>query len=279
MNTNLSRYRNYIFDFKGGAALAIGLILGVIVLGIYVLFELFIIKQSYYNLQNSMLFIIMSYLCTVLFPILGFDLFVMKSEGKKLNFNMQSRPFHVYLLIFPMMLGMMLISEFVVSKIPIKGGVFGDLYDSLSDALSSMSTDTIGIYILTVLFAPLLEEILFRGIIQKGLINKGIKPAKAILFSALAFGIFHLNPWQSVNAFLLGLVLGLVYYKTKSLLMPILLHAFNNFISAYMLLNGNTESITENLHLPDYAGLLAGILLFLLFYYLFMFKNKVYFRE
>ena len=36
----------------------------------------------------------------------------------------------------------------------------------------------------------------------------------------------HLNPWQTVNAFLLGLVLGVVYYKTKSLLMPILLHDY-----------------------------------------------------
>ena len=49
--------------------------------------------------------------------------------------------------------------------------------------------------------------------------------------------------------FLLGLVLGVVYYKTKSLLMPILLHAFNNFISAYLLLNGNSESVTENFYI------------------------------
>jgi hypothetical protein len=34
---------------------------------------------------------------------------------------MQTRPFHVYLMIFPMMLGMMLVSEFLVSRIPIEG--------------------------------------------------------------------------------------------------------------------------------------------------------------
>jgi membrane protease YdiL (CAAX protease family) len=119
----------------------------------------------------------------------------------------------------------------------------------------------------------------FRGIIQKGLINKGVKPAKAIIFSALAFGIFHLNPWQTVNAFLLGLVLGVVYYKTKSLLMPILLHAFNNFISAYLLLNGNSESVTENLHLPEYYGLIVGIVLLSVSYYLFMYRNRIYYRE
>ena len=178
-----------------------------------------------------------------------------------------------------MMLGMMLVSEFLVSKIPIEGEFFGPLYDQMSDAFSTIATDTAGIYLLTVLFAPILEEILFRGIIQKGLINKGVKPAKAIIFSALAFGIFHLNPWQTVNAFLLGLVLGVVYYKTKSLLMPILLHAFNNFISAYLLLNGNSESVTENLHLPEYYGLIVGIVLLSVSYYLFMYRNRIYYRE
>lgn len=289
---NNSRYRNYVFDFKGAMSLFVGLIIGIIILGIYISIYIFheltltqilndkhLVDAKVQQLSSSMFFVILSYLSTVLFPILGFDVLMMKSNGKKLNFSMQSRPFHVYLLIFPMMFGMMMISEFFVSLIPVKGKIFEDLYNSFSEALSSMSTDTVGIYILTVLFAPVLEEILFRGIVQKGLINKGVKPMNAILISAFTFGVFHLNPWQSVNAFLLGLVLGVVYYKTKSLLMPILLHAFNNFISAYMLLNGNTESISENLHLPNYVGLIVGILIFSLFYYLFMYKNKVYFRE
>jgi membrane protease YdiL (CAAX protease family) len=71
----------------------------------------------------------------------------------------------------------------------------------MSDAFSTIATDTAGIYLLTVFFAPIIEEISFRGIIQKGMINKGVKPRNAIIFSALAFGIFHLNPWQTVNAF------------------------------------------------------------------------------
>ena len=212
MSIDNTKYRNYIFDFKAAAALFAGLFIGIMVLGLYTLFAYFILKQGYAEIQSSMVFFIVSYLCTVLFPIIGFDVFVMKSQGKKLNFNMQTRPFHVYLMIFPMMLGMMLVSEFLVSKIPIEGEFFGPLYDQMSDAFSTIATDTAGNYLHTVLLAPFLEEILFRGIIQKGLINKVLKPAKAIIFSSLAFGIFHLNPWQTVNAFLLGLVLGVVYY-------------------------------------------------------------------
>ncbi len=39
------------------------------------------------------------------------------------------------------------------------------------------------------------------------MINNGVKPANAILFSAFIFGIVHLNPWQFIGAFLLGIVL------------------------------------------------------------------------
>ena len=76
---------------------------------------------------------------------------------------------------------------------------------------------------MAVVMAPIFEEIVFRGILQKGLINKGWEPTKAIWVSAIVFGFVHGNPWQFVGAVLLGYVLGLVYHRTKSLLMPILL--------------------------------------------------------
>ncbi len=59
--------------------------------------------------------------------------------------------------------------------------------------MNSISDDTFTLFLLVSFFAPIIEEILFRGIIQKGMINKGVKPAKAIIISALAFGIVHLQ--------------------------------------------------------------------------------------
>ena len=86
MSIDNTKYRNYIFDFKAAAALFAGLFIGIMVLGLYTLFAYFILKQDYSEIQSSMVFFIVSYLCTVLFPIIGFDVFVMKSQGKKLNF-------------------------------------------------------------------------------------------------------------------------------------------------------------------------------------------------
>lgn len=80
------------------------------------------------------------------------------------------------------------------------------------------------------LLAPVLEEILFRGILLRGLL-RNYAPAVAIGQSALLFGIIHFNPAQSLFAFCFGITLGWLYYRTQSLMLCIALHALNNLLS------------------------------------------------
>ena len=77
---------------------------------------------------------------------------------------------------------------------------------------------------------PILEEVLFRGIILDGFLNR-YKPGKAIFWSALLFGLFHMNPWQFIPAFLTGLLLGYIYLKTRSLIPVIFIHIIINSFS------------------------------------------------
>ncbi len=92
--------------------------------------------------------------------------------------------------------------------------------------------------------APFLEEMLFRGIILKFLLKK-YPPRTAIIFSALIFGAYHLNPWQFVGATLIGLYLGYIYWRTGSLFYPVLLHFLNNAFSFY--LTWKTQSVEAGL--------------------------------
>ena len=62
------------------------------------------------------------------------------------------------------------------------------------------------------LFAPLFEEWLCRGLIMRGLLRT-MNPASAIAVSAAFFAIIHLNPWQAIPAFCIGLLFGYVYYR------------------------------------------------------------------
>ena len=78
-----------------------------------------------------------------------------------------------------------------------------------------------------VIIAPVVEELIFRGVIMSGFM-KNYKAVYAILFSALLFALFHLNPWQFPVAFMLGLILGWLRIRTGSIFACITGHAINN---------------------------------------------------
>lgn len=89
-----------------------------------------------------------------------------------------------------------------------------------------------------VIFAPIIEEFLFRGCLQNYLkLHFGTKAA--IQLSALCFALFHLTPSQgignfslAVSLFLLGLFLGFLYEKQNSLFASVGLHMTFNTVSA-----------------------------------------------
>ena len=92
--------------------------------------------------------------------------------------------------------------------------------------------------------APVLEEVLFRGILLTGLL-RNYRPWVAILQSALLFGVFHMNPVQTVSAGLMGIVVGWLYYRTKSLLLCIVLHALNNLLALWANLHPTTKATKQ----------------------------------
>ena len=79
----------------------------------------------------------------------------------------------------------------------------------------------------TIVMAPILEEILFRGVIQGSAMSR-FGAMRAIFISSAVFGLIHIMPQQVIYAFVVGLVLGYVYWKTKSIMSVIAIHAFNN---------------------------------------------------
>ena len=222
-------------------------------------------------------FNLLAYVITMLTPIMFFDFLILRRSGKKLRFDFSTKPLRVYLLIFPMMLGMMMISDYTTQLIPTEGPLLGPIYEMYTQLLAGLAKDPVALVIMTVILAPILEEILFRGILMKGLVNNHVEPKKAIVLSALVFGAVHFNPWQFLGAFLLGLVLGLVYHKTRSLLMPILLHAFNNLTSALMMLYSDAENFSGILKISKEQVLGIGLLVFAIpFYFFAIHRNIIY---
>ena len=88
-------------------------------------------------------------------------------------------------------------------------------------------------FFLLVIEAPLTEELVFRGLILRGLIaRQGVR--RAIVLQAILFAAVHMNPWQFIPAFGMGLLLGWLFVKTRSLGACILFHAAWNGLSFFL---------------------------------------------
>ncbi len=103
----------------------------------------------------------------------------------------------------------------------------------------NMYMDTFGdlgpmVMIIASLIGPVVEEIFFRGMIQGGLTHQ-YNAKRGIIISSLFFGLVHMIPVQVIAAFFMGLVLAWIYYKTRSLWIPILIHVINNSGSMIMM--------------------------------------------
>lgn len=86
-----------------------------------------------------------------------------------------------------------------------------------------------GAFMKVVVVAPIVEELIFRGVIMHGLMRNYSK-FTAIFFSGLLFALFHLNPWQFPATFVLGMILGWIMIRTRNILLCIGGHAINNLL-------------------------------------------------
>ncbi len=261
------------FNFLGALVLLLGMIVPTVMLSLMNVGFMFAAQTT---LQYEDMFLVVMNAAMWLGAIFAYDFIICRPQTKRpLNFNLSAKDVSTHAIIFPMMLGMIFIAEFCTSQIPVTGPFFGKMFEFFSEMMAKLTNDFATMLLLAVVMAPIFEEIVFRGIIQKGLINNGVKPTAAIWIAAVIFGLVHGNPWQFVGAVLLGVAMGIVYHRTGSLLLPILLHAFNNLIGSLLYYYTDSESIAIALNVSEFALLLIGIVLFALFYYLLIKKYPV----
>lgn len=145
--------------------------------------------------------------------------------------------------------------------------------ESIKRALESTLSNNYGI-ISVVIAAPILEEFMMRGVIERGLIVNST-PTKAIIISAALFGIIHLNPWQAIFAFLIGIFMGWIYFRTHSLPCTIFIHFINNgtaTLSFFVFYKSIDVELIDLMPLKMYITLY--IISLILFVSLMIFLNK-----
>ncbi|YAF94911.1 MAG: lysostaphin resistance A-like protein [Nodularia sp. CChRGM 3473] len=116
--------------------------------------------------------------------------------------------------------------------------------------------------IATVVVAPITEEFIFRGVIlQRWAAKWGIRTA--LIISSLIFGILHAN---FLGLSLFGVVMGVLYIKTRTLIVPIVCHALNNLLAVTVGLLSHGSQTTTNVNNLEQlrSGLGTGVILMLI---------------
>ena len=92
------------------------------------------------------------------------------------------------------------------------------------------------------------EETLFRGPILRGLASR-MGPKLAVATSAVLFGAFHLDSYRLIPATALGILLGILAYRARSIVPAMLAHFCNNTILIALAQNGLDQRMASLGHL------------------------------
>ena len=129
---------------------------------------------------------------------------------------------------------------------------------SLNTLPYELNTSGYLVSLLSVVILPaIVEELLFRGLIFKGL--KPYGKVFSISISALIFSLYHISIDQTIYPFLIGLLLGVIMYKENNILYCIVVHFTNNLLSLTL------SYLNINLSFNHWTYILIAIILLIAF--------------
>jgi uncharacterized protein len=140
-------------------------------------------------------------------------------------------------------------------------------YEKQVDAVArirSFGEYLLSLFIMAIL-AAVFEETLFRGGLQRVLIDWTKKPMVAIVITSILFSAIHLSFYGFIPRVALGIVLGLIYYYSKSLWLSIILHFLYNGVAVtgmyYMSLQGKPAKEVLDQKFPIWVAIPVMLLL------------------
>lgn len=187
-------------------------------------------------LLYTITFTLTAVLLTLLQKTLKLDIPSLRPELRKLNLPL-------------IVLGIMALFAFGIVLSPL----LNLMPDSNLDALYDMMSGGVWAIITGVVAAPMLEEFLFRGILQRSFIAHS-NPIAGIVLASLIFGAVHMIPQQVVSAFCSALVLGTIFFLTGSLTTVVIIHMLNNGLAYIAMMYFGAEAKLEDVIFSSEAG-------------------------
>lgn len=211
-------------------------VVGGTVAGSLVLFPIFFVIALFFERPSDSVFYAISG-SAIYLMVGGFVwMFIIKRRAvswRDIGFE-PVRPY-VILLMIPFSFGLLFLAG-VISTLT--SAVFGDVPDASDQLAVTPSTglsliDLICLLIIVAIIGPVIEEMVFRGLVFKYVrLKRGL--GSALFLSSLAFAATHFIPVLIPVFFVMGYAFGVVAEGTKSLYPAIAIHAFNNALSTML---------------------------------------------
>lgn len=166
-----------------------------------------------------------------------------------------------YLLIIPFGVFNMLWANYFVALLQLVMPKF--MLESYTDTQQIIEGGGFLIQLLTAgIVAPIVEELIFRGLVYRRT-KKMTGTIAAAIFSAALFGVFHGNWVQAPYAFIIGIVAVFVYEKFKSIVAPIMLHMSANILSVLIMTLASSDTPTVDSLNIDTLSYVSSLIIFI----------------
>lgn len=166
-----------------------------------------------------------------------------------------------YLLIIPFGVFNMLWANYFVALLQLVMPKF--MLESYTDTQQIIEGGGFLIQLLTAgIVAPIVEELIFRGLVYRRT-KKMIGTIAAAILSAALFGVFHGNWVQAPYAFIIGIVAVFVYEKFKSIVAPIMLHMSANILSVLIMTLASSDTPTVDSLNIDTLSYVSSLIIFI----------------
>ena len=166
-----------------------------------------------------------------------------------------------YLLIIPFGVFNMLWANYFVALLQLVMPKF--MLESYTDTQQIIEGGGFLIQLVTAgIVAPIVEELIFRGLVYRRT-KKMTGTIAAAILSATLFGVFHGNWVQAPYAFIIGIVAVFVYEKFKSIVAPIMLHMSANILSVLIMTLASSDTPTVDSLNIDTLSYVSSLIIFI----------------
>ena len=118
------------------------------------------------------------------------------------------------------------VNRILIWAVSIVAGYFGITPSNNSFQMGDSILANVFKFLSLIVFAPIFEELLFRAIVCRN--NEEMGQWFAVIISGLVFGLWHTNYAQFASATTVGIMFGIMYVKTRSIIPTMVAHFINN---------------------------------------------------